>query len=455
MTARTHPLVDARTGVITAVVRQPSRPGVPRSYVSQAARVAAVGRVTGWAADPFAYGAALCEPSRAWWAAVGEAVERYCGNAPRPHAVVASYEQLVARGLDAVDPATLALYSQEQYGARGFPFVPFARDLVVGWEAVEDLACGCPTLVPASLVGLNPVASQPAMPRTHHLLYPGIAAGPSLVAARTSAVEELFERDAVTIWWHSGSPATGIRWSGCPRLAALLADPEAAALRWTLLHVPSSGAAPVVGALLEDRARGVVAFGSACRPSAEAAARKAVTEALQEHALALDLLDPDSGLWRAVRAGVLPGPGAGHRTDRRYVEDYRADLRDATDLLSHAQLWLDERWHDEHLDRLRHPGQWVDLEHLPRIDPEGALSQHVRAATGQGLRVVAADLTTEDVRSTGLRVARVMIPGLYANAPAAFPFLGGDRLLEEPVALGLVAHRLREADLVRRPLPYA
>jgi ribosomal protein S12 methylthiotransferase accessory factor len=68
---------------------------------------------------------------------------------------------------------------------------------------------------------------------------------------------------------------------------------------------------------------------------------------------------------------------------------------------------------------------------------------------------VTVDLTTPDVRAAGLRVVRVLVPGLYCNAPAACPFLGGERLYREPVARQWVPGPLTEGQLVRDPLPFS
>jgi len=450
-------LIDSRTGVITSVTRQPRRPGDPRAFVAYAARVAAVGSVSDGAADPYAFGASLGKPERAWWAAVGEAVERYCGNAMPRRIPVASYRELRDRGIKAVDPASLALYSAQQYAAAGFPFVPFTQDLPTQWVTATDLASADEVRVPASLVYLNPYRQADCTaPRTNFMIYAGIAAGSTRVQAQQYAVEELIERDAVTIWWHSGIPARGIPLDIHPSLCSLLADPVLDQLTFTLLEIPSPFGIPVVGALVEDPTHQIVAFGSACRATPEEAALKAVTEAVQVRALASDLLDPDSPLWRAVRKGTLAAhPYTAHRTDRTYRDAFRADYRDITDLAAQAQLWLDPRLHDSFLDRLRKPPTWADPQQLARVTARAPLSSYIEAFGEAGLSVLCVDLTTPDVRASGLHVVRVVVPGLYGNAPAAFPFLGGERLYTELAKLGLVPRRLREDELVRRPLPYA
>ncbi|MFE0427085.1 YcaO-like family protein [Streptomyces sp. NPDC058953] len=103
------------------------------------------------------------------------------------------------------------------------------------------------------------------------------------------------------------------------------------------------------------------------------------------------------------------------------------------------------------LDRLRVP----DAVRLPGPVGGGGLADGLRLLTEQGFRAVAVDLTTPEVRAAGLHVTRVLVPGLSCNAPAAFPFLGGRRLYEEPVGRGWVAGPLREDDLVLDPLPFS
>jgi ribosomal protein S12 methylthiotransferase accessory factor len=65
------------------------------------------------------------------------------------------------------------------------------------------------------------------------------------------------------------------------------------------------------------------------------------------------------------------------------------------------------------------------------------------------------DLTTPDVATTNVRVARVVVPGLVPNLPAAFPPLGGRRVLEAGVALGWRERPMEEAEVNLLPLPHA
>ena len=453
---RVNRLIDRRTGLITRVVCQPHRERTPRALTTFAGCVSALHCVSNGIADPFGYGSALGNPEAAWWAAVGESVERYCGNIIPRQLRRAGYAELKNDDCLAIDPASLRLYSDRQYRMPGFPFVPFGSDLAVRWVPTVNLLTGESVLAPASLVYLNPYRGLGSEePRTNFIIYAGIAAGGSVADAQRAAIEEVIERDATTIWWHSGGPAAGIRLDSIPGLVSILSDPEADYLRWTLVHIPTIFGVPVVGALVEDSSLGIFAFGCACRANPEEAAIKAAAEALQVYILAMDLLEEKSPLWRAVKSGALEAEAyTPHRADRTYRDAFRPDYLDVTDLAMQVQLWLDVRLHDSLLDRLQRPKRWVRLDDLPCIRGDRLVDEYVNIITKSGFSIFGADLTTPDVLAGGLHVVRVVIPGMYGNAPPAFPFLGGQRLYTDPVRLGLVAD-LKEDDLVRRPLPFA
>lgn len=450
-------LVDERTGLVTRLVPHRGAPGMPAAWVGCAAHVADTRAFAGWQADRFGYGAALGDPAAARGAALGEAVERYCGNVVPTDLRVTTHDALRRAGEPAVDPQRVALHSARQYAQPGFPFVPFTRDLPVAWVAGEQLAGpshapGTRVLVPASLVHLDFYrGAQAGHPPTNALRYAGIAAGPTRADAERSALEELLERDATALWWGSGAPAATL--TGLDHLVARLQDAEAATRTVRFLRVPSDVDVPVVAVLVEDHARGLVAFGTAARADVERAATKALVEAFAVLSITLGLADPGSATWRAVRAGALPATlYRPFRADRTYRDAFRDDWHDLVDLPPVAQLYLDPRMQGAPLDRLRRGSPQVASADVAACGPDPR-RHHLDQLAARGLDVVTVDLTTPDVRAAGLHVVRVVVPGLYDNAAAAFPLLGGTRLYDVPVARGWVPGPLTEARVERQPVP--
>ncbi|MEV5411297.1 YcaO-like family protein [Thermopolyspora sp. NPDC052614] len=439
---RPRPLVDEELGLISRIRRDRPRAPVVPSMISYSAYpashpdTASVHQVTG--------GASLGDDDAARKAAIGEAVERHCADHVPDGLIRAGFRTLAE---PAVDPRTFALYSKGQYEARGFPFTPMTADLEIAWTAAEDLDGGR-VLVPASLTYVNYFRGpRREEPPTNYPVLAGTAAADSPERAREAALREVLERDAVTLWWHSGAPASPLPAPAEGPLATGLREAAEAGLAVSLLRVPSTFDAMVAAVFVEDRRRRVVGFGSACRATAEEAAAKAFTEAIGTYETGLELLDGDGPFWRGVRCGAITRrPYLPYREDRAYLDDLRHGWRDLNDVRMHVQVYLDERLQDAVLDRLRVPSG-------PPLPPETV--GPLRSLAEQGLRVYAVDLTTRDVRAAGLSVVRVLVPGLYGSAPAAFPLLGGNRLAAEPVARGWVPGPLTEDALVLRPLPFA
>jgi ribosomal protein S12 methylthiotransferase accessory factor len=425
-------LIDSRYGIITKLYRRQTYGDVPRSFVSYVAELANTNEFASWKVDSVVGGAALGDDEQARRATLGEAAERYCGNAVPPYLLVSSAASLMADNRDILDPDHFSLYSRKQYIAPGFPFTPFTRNLEVAWTDGRDLGNDNEVLVPAAFTYLNASENRPGeRAAITDQPFAGIAAGISPENAERAALEELFERDAVTIWWLSGAEARPLLVDSDPKLRSTIKDAESAGLKLNFLQIPCSFNLPVIGVFLENSYRNIVGFGVACRSRPEVAARKALCEAF--------------GTYLAAR----------QLADRQYRKTYRSDWRDLNELSLNVQLYLDPAMQGEQLRRLRQPLKpAVGLDAIQPVDGDPRIA-YIRGLNRHGLRAVAVDVTTADVEASGLRVVRVVVPGLYQLTPAAFPMLGGSRLYTEPVAHRWLSRPLQEEDVVRYPLPFA
>lgn len=407
-------LVDRRCGIVRAVEPVVLHPELPRSLRVASAPLSPLDGSGHGTATPG--GAAWWDPTQARAAAIGEAVERYCATLPRRGLRRASHAELRAAGRDAVDPATLALHSEAQYAAPGFPFVRFTGDLPVLWARGTDTATDAPVAVPASLVHLNHLSGPTRdEPRTNLPVNAGLAAGTGLAAATAAALEELLERHAVATAWLRGDRLPALDpgdW-----LRALLGGP-AGPLHVRAHLVPNEFDLPVAAVLVESRDTGVLGMGTALRPDLGFAVRKATAEAITSCHAAHQLQGDGGGLAAALGPPVKPW-----RADRTYRRAYRADYRDVADVFCHVQLYLDPAMGPLLAERLDGPGP-LPLGAAPCREPatRGDYAARVRAT---GRRILAVDLTTPDVAACGLAAVRAVVPGLRATAPAAFPFLGG------------------------------
>lgn len=451
---RYEQLIDRRTGFITRLTSAPIHPNLPRQLSSWRAQMADGFILAGIPSDRIAGGTAFSD-EKAPLAAIGEAVERYCGNYIDGPLLKGSYTELTSQGYKLLDPLTVPLYSDAQYRAAGFPFVPMDRDLVMNWIEGQSLTGSYRIWLPASLVYINyHQGAFRSEPQTHFVQYAGIACGATLNHSLTSGLLELIERDAVAIWWGADAPLPALNLTAYPRLRSYMEPTlrdSPVSFKW--FPIPNDSGVPVIGSLLYDSREHIVCMGFAARFSAEEAALKAAAEAAQSYHIALDLLDPDSPTWNAIKVGILNDKALKpYRADRSYRSAFRSDYKDMVDLYLNSQYYMDPATHTE-ISRLLNADETAML-------PSDAEAPHtmetlVNKLSSLHLEAFYADVTTPDIRDVGLHVTRVIVPGLVPNAPTAFPYLGPDRLYSIPCKLGWTNRPLSEDQINRRPLPHS
>ncbi|MGI9091907.1 MAG: YcaO-like family protein [Mycobacteriales bacterium] len=446
-------VLSPRTGIVTRLRPVRFSTPMPRGLHFVESQTAEMSRLGPWASNIFNAGSAWDEPLQAERGAVGEAIERYCGNVIDYSSLVrASYDELRRRGVPAIDPRSLVLFADSQYRAPGFPFVPFDTDLTVSWTPARSLVSGEEVLAPASLVYVN-WNTGPSLfdPPTNPAYYPGIAAAPDRELALCNAFEEVVERDASMVWWLSGAVLAPV--ANSPALEQIgRRIPLGRGIRVHVLALPTSTRLPVTAVVVEDDDSQIATLGLACRHSQDRSVDKAALEAFGLLESALDLQRPDGGFWSAHEA---QGNGAQAvkplRPDRRYLDSYRADFRDVTDLFCQLQIQLDPRALARTVRRWSGSTGSCAIEDLP----ERSFPRYLERLATAGYEPFAVDLTTTDAYIAGWHAVRVLVPGMVPNFPAAFPPLGRDRVLEEPARLGLVEGRLSAERLFTFPMPYA
>jgi ribosomal protein S12 methylthiotransferase accessory factor len=452
-------LIDDRTGIILRYIKHDHHPSIPRQLTTIQADIANMRHIHDFTCtnDLIAGGSTFGDVDAAQTSATGEAIERYCGNyvgtLPMVHA---SYDDLVQSGDYAVDPCQLVLYSERQYALTNFPFVPFTRDLKVYWVQGRSLTHNRLAWLPASLVYINwhtdIFVNEPQINYTH---FPGIQAGPNLEFAIASAIEEIVERDSTMIWWMNRQPLPTLHLP--PEIPALWAgQPTTLGQRIWAIYLENEFDIPVVAGVVRNTTKQYINIGFAARPDPVQAVLKALTEALtlQEGSRDLNEIEERSSLRHVLRLqGASEQALKPWRADRAYLDQYRHDFRDVDSLMSQQQVCLDPRtW--EHIH------SWVDVPVTRSIDtlpclPDRSMSTYQACIEQRGFEIYYADITTPDVAHSGIKVVRVIIPGLAPNFPAAFPTLGRRRIQDTPIQLSWRSIALSEEELNYFPLPHA
>lgn len=409
-------------GLVRSCDVVPRQPGTPRLHIRMGRGPR---RMPGWPRMPTLDGTGVSTgEDEARLAAIAETVERYAGMAPvsDDRLVSAPYSDL---GDTAVDPGRFALLSDAQYGR--FPQLQALSDTkVVDWCWAYSLTAGRAALVPAGVVYTSR-ARRPPNDFIPELTTTGTACHVSMPHAVLAGLCEVLERDALTIAWRNRLPHPSLDASGTS-IEALLAGPLAAgAARFDLFSVPSDSPFSVVLAVAQGSGGWPhAAVGAACRPHPVAAARRALLEASQILSRLVDrhprrpprvrTFDDRAALYAGAREASLLRRVLGHGPRLPLAGLGAADAGTVGDQLALAGAALAER----------------------------------------GLEVLVVELTTPDVAATGYRVVRVVVPGAVdMNPDARCPFLGGQRLYDVPVRLGLHPRAVAENEVNRLPVPLA
>jgi ribosomal protein S12 methylthiotransferase accessory factor len=446
-------VVNQNTGIVLRLRQIKYRTQLPSGLIYVESQTADMSRLHPWASNIYNAGSAWDDLERAKKGATGEAIERYCGNAiDEDRLVYGSYDELRRQGRPAVDPRRLALFTPRQYAEPGFPFVPFDTAVRTHWVQGISLASSTEIMVPASLTFINWNTGRFEFdPPLHPAYYPGIAAGHTLDAAISNGLEEVIERDAAMVWWLSGCALPTV--TGAPAEFARSRLGPDSPMNVRLVPLPNRFGVPTFAGVVHDAQHAIGGFGLAARATPEEAATKALLEGFGLVEAAVDLQRPDGGFWHDYEALGLRQAVKPIRADRHYLDSYRKDFRDVTDLWCQLQVQLDPRSWDTVKARLSGP-ETRGWERLPRVESRTA-AQYVKRMCDAEFEPIYVDVTTADVAAAGWHAVRVIIPGLVPNFPTAFPPLGGDRVATEPVRLGWAEEPLTPAAVYSFPMPYA
>jgi len=350
-------------------------------------------------------------------ATLGEAAERYAMFFyDKNEMVFAPYSQIAE---DAVSPDSLRLYSRHQIEALG----PNARvryfddDLPVRWVWGYSLTEERPRLVPASLVYMNYQFGddEPVIGRNASS---GLAANLTLEEAILTAVLEIVERDAFTICWLSKRPGRKV----------IVDDEELQSFLRQRFHFDH----PKVETLIHDITLDVpipslfcvikrptelgptVCVGSTSRLDPKLALRKCFFEAGQGIPYMRYLLTQLDD-WE-------PSPDYMNLTA---FDHHCVFYLKRPDLVPEAFAFLDEAEGTIPLSSIRDQSTGSVL---------GDVQRCVELLRGAGLEVIVVEITTPDLRDVGMRVVRVLIPGMVPlHGVYKFPFLGSKRLAQFPM----------------------
>jgi ribosomal protein S12 methylthiotransferase accessory factor len=423
-------LVDPAIGIVQRIYEVAREPGSPDlfHYAAKAANTAAFGFKPNFANS----GGASIDKAQAIAKAAGEAIERYCAAIYD----IADFPLASADGLEqpAVNPASFALYTPEQYDSAGFPWAPFDAATPVRWTQVTDMRGGGLAFAPAAFVWI-PYRYDPARGEAPigQPISTGLACHGGPEEAMLSGLCEVVERDAFTLFWQARTSPPHIR-------VETLSDANYDLVRRfestgdsvLLLNLTTDIGVTTVLSILRSPSshRPAHVFAAATHVDPEAAVRKALEELAHTRRYSEQVLH------------LMPCPSPDN------------DFEEVSQQAHHLRLAADH----QNIDRFAFVSsseQRVDFQELPSLAGSCAaedLSAAVAATAAVNLTPYVADLTSSDVRGLGFSVVRVLVPGVH---PLFMGHLsrarGGSRLYEVPQKLG---HSGLSPDMADNPFPH-
>lgn len=426
---RLQSLVSPYTGIVRQAVEFLHAPDECR-LVSIGASLATGQPVSAELADARTGGTHL-RGEAALAAAIAEGVERYSSAFVPEHELVISS----ASDLDTqpVDPGRFALFHARQYGASGFPFVPFTAATRVRWTAGFSLPDCEPVMLPAQLTYLRRAPDDEAL--IGYATSNGVACGATLEEAILAALCEVIERDAFMLAWYNRLSLPRLTWSGTSTLGQLERRFFApSGLQYSAVDLSVFFDVPaVLGVVHGPRGEpGALGVGAACATRIEVAWRKALGEAfsVRRWARTLAVAEPSRRPSRSEEIGTFDD----------HILFYADEER------ARAAAFLDgsERTRDA-----------ADVPAVARADVLASITALCLRLRERGASAYAVDLTSPDVLEAGLRVARVTAPELCPlDVFDTARFLGGERMYRAAHEAGLVPRPLGFDDLNPYPHPF-
>ena len=408
-------LVDPRVGIISRLEEPENEVDAP-DFVQIVARGSDASALGGAGGRGLTTGASA-DRDGAITTAMAKGIARYCAALyDRESFPLASHS---AANFARIVPPDFALFSQSQYARPGFPFSPFEAETPVRWTSVVDLATGEEVRVPAPFVWLpypyfRNGGELPIVPANAA----GLGCAHGLGAAALAGLCDVVARDALALFWHASitPPQVGVA-SLPPHLRDLVARFEATGDRVAILDIASDNRVPTFAAALSssepERPAFVLAGAADLDPSV------AIANALSQVA-------ETARMSRQIMRR-RPPPAATSEWE---------DLVDPEDHLNFAANHRNRALFEFALSS-EEQRDFPGYENLAT----GAADADLRTAVGRvlasGRRAYAANLTSEDIDSLGLKVCRVLVPGyqpLFAGH--RIRALGGTRLYDVPQKLG-------------------
>lgn len=428
-------IIDPTLGIVKQLQEVPPYPGEP-AFFQYIATLSNIDRVLDCPAFAEVGAGASIYPREAKMKALGEALERYCSCIRFDDELVyANFEELRQTALD---PEALPVCSAREYSNPRNQLAKPRRDTKTFWSSCYSLTERHRLLVPANFVYLSHRYSS-RKDMTWMPISTGLACGETPHEALLSGLCEVIERDAFMIMWLHQLSVPRIDLVGLKdrHFRERIDRLEKAGLEAFFFNITTEVQVPSILLLLlsKDRTIPVLTVTTAAHPNPRQAVIKVIDEAVATRNFCLAKL----------RQGYRPRVTVNNPAEITQLEDHlfayiHPDTLATFDFLFKHSTVVS-------LDQLR------DFSH---VDLSTTLREILASLRKWNLEVIAADITTDDVREVGFTVLRVLVPQMVPlSQDHNIRFLGVKRLYDAPKRMGYGSRTRQESALTGLPHPFA
>ena len=407
--------IGGATGIIQSVYETPRHHDDARIW-SFAASMTDTSAFSDWRCNNRNGGAGLTRQD-AMIATVGEAIERYCCSfIDWQNSIVASYSEEPR----SVHPEKWSLFSDTQYATAQFGYARYEENTPVRLVHAKKIATGEETFVPACMVYIPYHAKK-----GETIVSPSISTGTSchqtLEEALLFGLLECIERDAFSIYWLRA----------CRRKRLNFKDGDVAAKMYsqyfqvigTEYHawdITTDVDVPVVFCAAVGTFDKGTAFsvGSACRPQIFDAWIKSMIEIGQSRPYLRYKLESDPKFE----------VGENFKNVRSF-DDHAMVYTSEPELIAKLGFCCDDKG-NESLEVM--VSNICEEYNGAQKATKDELQDLIYRLGVLGYEPCYVDLTTDDIKSLGMKVVKVFVPGLQQlHGDHLAPFLGGKRLYSD------------------------
>lgn len=433
---RLSPVFSHRVGLLNNFFTLPQTNEIPGIFCC-AGQLSNVSFFTNHEMEYRVGGAGLCE-DEALVATFGEAIERYnAGIYDKKDMIFGSFEEVCQSGYKAIDPSTFGLYSQRQYQSKEFGLEPFNKDSKVHWVQGVSLVSNEPMLIPAAFVYL-PYRYGNDESCINHLTSTGLAFGFSKEEAIISGLHEIIERDSFSIAWLGKLklPKVNFLDSGSKNIVQLLKAYGENINKYTIFDMTSDIGIPAFMGMAEyhDPHLPAAAFGAAANIDKDRALYKTLLETAQTSVFARELKKENQKTGLKTFEGI-----------------FNDEIKDFND----GVLYYSYHKNKQNLDFLFQNTNKTSFAEIPDYKNDSAkasLAFLVDRVSRCGFEPVYIDITSQDIKTIGAHVVRVVVPGLvFLPGAHKYRSLGNNRVFEVPLQLGFHKIRMDESQLNTYP----